>query len=202
MLLHLIKVITAYRPNKFSKQIKLKTKKLHDEIEAHPFFRSMLDGTLSDDHYYVYLYNLLPIYKSVEYYVLDNLLTEDIKRSDKVLKDILNYNKTCNHIKLDASTFYCNEWLDYFYKKDAFFKKTELYIRWLADLYGGQILKKKVEFGEKYEFKNVRKAIKTVRKLIEKGLNESNVDRFIEEVNKSYAFHKHLADKILLLKID
>jgi hypothetical protein len=92
--------------------------------------------------------------------------------------------------------------LAHFNKKSIFLKKTELYIRWLADLYGGQILKRNVKFKNKYNFKDVRNCIKIVRKLIEKDLNETNVNDFIEEVNKSYAFHKHLADKILALKFD
>jgi thiaminase len=61
MLWHLIKVLTAYRPNKLSKRIKLETKTLHDEIETHLFFKKMIDGSLSNEHYYVYLFNLLPI---------------------------------------------------------------------------------------------------------------------------------------------
>jgi len=201
MFWHLLKVITAYRPNKFSKQIKQATKKLHDEIESHPFFKSMIDGTLSDEQYYVYLFNLLPIYKSVEFFVLDGSLNSDIKQSDKIQRDIVEYSKICSHVRLDANVFFCNKWLDHFNSKDKFYKKAELYIRWLADMYGGQILKRKIKFGNKYVFKDVRGSIKRIRKLIEKNLDETNVDKFIEEVNIAYAFHKDLADKIMMLKL-
>lgn len=202
MFWHLIKVLTAYRPNKLSKRIKHETEQLHDEIENHQFFKSLVEGTLSDKHYYIYLYNLHPIYKSVEHFVLDKKINEDLKQSTKLQKDLLCYSKICKDIKLDASLFFCKKWLDYFYSKDSFLKKTELYIRWLADLYGGQILKKKVKFGSKYEFNDVRRSIRIVRKLIEKDLNDSNVELFIKEVNKSYQFHKELADKIISLKFD
>jgi len=201
MIWHLIKVLTAYRPNKLSKKIKQETKGLHDEIESHPFFKSMIDGSLSNECYYVYLFNLLPIYKSVEYFVLGENIVPDLKQSKKINQDIVEYSKICN-VRLDANNFFCNEWLAHFNKKSPFLKKTELYIRWLADLYGGQILKKNIKFTNKYEFKDVRKCIKIVRKLIEKDLNDSNVNEFINEVNKSYNFHKNLADKILALKFD
>ena len=200
MLWHLLKVITAYKPNKFSKHVKQATKTLHDEIESHPFFKSMIDGSLSDEQYYIYLFNLLPIYKSVEHFVLNDHLNSDLRQSVKIQKDIIEYSKICSHVRLDGDVFFCNEWLERFNSKDKFFKKAELYIRWLADLYGGQILKKNIKFVNKYAFKDVRKCIKTVRKLIEKDLNESNVEKFIEEINIAYAFHKRLADKILMLK--
>lgn len=202
MLWHLLKVITAYKPNKYSKKIKLETKSLHDEIEAHPFFKSLLDGTLSDELYYIYLFNLLPIYKSVEHFVIGDNLTSDLRQSIKIRKDMIEYSKLYPNVRLDASNFFCNEWLNYYYSKDDFYKKSELYIRWLADLYGGQILKKKVRFGNKYEFKDVRDSIKKVRKIIEKDLDSSNVDKFIEEVNKAYSFHKQLADKLLSLNLN
>ena len=69
MFFHLLNVITAYKPNKFSKQIKKATKEKHDAIESHPFMRAMIDGSLSDFKYAVYLANLLPIYKAVEMFL-------------------------------------------------------------------------------------------------------------------------------------
>ncbi|NBW58664.1 hypothetical protein EBR43_12985, partial [bacterium] len=71
MLLHLIKVLTAYKPNEFSKKIKKQTKVKHDQIESHPFIKEMLSGELSDFKYAVYLNNLLPIYKGVEMFLFN-----------------------------------------------------------------------------------------------------------------------------------
>jgi heme oxygenase len=196
MLLHLINIITAYRPNKFSKEIKVQTKKKHDEIEAHPLLQELIKGTLPDYKYGIYLVNLLPIYTAVEKSVFNCLTSSDLIQTDKIRNDLLAYTKDLNlNFNNDQAHFY-KPWLEYFFTKKQLYKKTELYVRWLADMYGGQILKKKVKHGEKYQFNNLRKCIKTVRKKIEEDIDESNIDKFILEVNVTYDFHYKLADKV------
>jgi len=118
MLFHIINVITAYKPNKLSKKIKAETKIKHDLIEKHPFIRSMIDGSLSDTKYAIYLNNLLPIYKSVEMLLFNNRFNNlDIFQSKKILKDINEYKKTLN-IDLDDTNLQFNEeWLNHFYTK-------------------------------------------------------------------------------------
>ena len=199
MLFHLLNVITAYKPNKFSKQIKKATKEKHDAIESHPFMRAMIDGSLSDFKYAVYLANLLPIYKAVEMFLFTKNNNSNIVQSKKILEDLSSYSQILN-FKFDLENCpqicFNTEWLKYFLSKSDFFKKVELYIRWLADMYGGQIIKKNITFTKKYEFNNLRQCIQQVRQQIEDGLDETNVDQFIEEVNKAYEFHHKLADKI------
>ena len=199
MLFHLLNVITAYTPNKFSKQIKKATKQRHDAIESHPFMQAMIDGSLSDFKYAVYLANLLPIYKAVEMFLFTKNLNPHIVQSKKILDDLSSYSQILN-FKFDLESCpqinFTNEWMMYFLSKSDFYKKVELYIRWLADMYGGQILKRNITFTNKYEFINLRQCIQQVRQQIEQGLNETNVDLFIAEVNKAYEFHHKLADKI------
>jgi heme oxygenase len=197
MFLHLLTVITAYRPNKFSKQIKKATKEKHDAIEKHPFIKSMIDGTLSDFKYAIYLNNLLPIYKAVEMFLFySNPVDEDLLQSRKINNDLNEYIRLLG-INIDRPEYIFNkEWLNYFLFKDKFLQKAELYIRWLADMYGGQIIKRNIRFNSKYNFNDLRNEIKIIRRMIEDGLDEANVERFIEEVNKAYEFHRQLADKI------
>jgi heme oxygenase len=195
MFLHLLNVITAYRPNKFSKQIKKATKEKHDAIEKHPFIKSMIDGSLSDFKYAIYLNNLLPIYKAVEMFLF-NGVDSDLLQSKKINNDLNEYVRFLG-VKIEKPEYiFYKEWLDHFLQKDKFFKKAELYIRWLADMYGGQIIKRNIRFNSKYGFYDLRNEIKVIRRMIEDGLDETNVDRFIEEVNKAYEFHRQLADKI------
>ena len=197
MLLHLLNVITAYRPNKFSKQIKKSTKEKHDAIEKHPFIRSMIDGSLSDFKYAIYLNNLLPIYKAVEMFLFYSTpVDKDLLQSRKINNDLNEYIRFLG-INIDRPEYIFNkEWLNYFLFKDKFLQKAELYIRWLADMYGGQIIKRNIRFNSKYDFNDLRNEIKIIRRMIEDGLDETNVDRFIEEVNKAYEFHRQIADKI------
>ena len=201
MLLHLLNVITAYRPNEFSKKIKKETKIKHDNIEKHSFFQDMISGDLDDFKYAVYLANLLPIYKAVEMFLFINNNNNDIVQSKKVQNDLNNYSKHLNFNFNDSSLLFYNSWLSYFFTKDDFYKKTELYTRWLADMYGGQIIKRNIRFNSKYDFDNLRDNIKIIRKLIEKDLDSTNVDKFIEEVNKTYDFHKDLVEKIEAIDI-
>jgi len=194
MLLHLINVLTAYRPNKFSKLIKKGTKDIHDRIERHPFFLELLSGNLPDYKYAIYLYNLLPVYNGVEMFFFNGSNNFDLVRSKSVLEDWQNYSKTVN---IDFGKFnYNNEWITYFYHKPNLLKKTELYVRWLADMYGGQILANKVKFGSKYKFHGLRSAIKTVRTIIEDGIDETNVNLFIKEANTTFDYHYKILDKI------
>lgn len=196
MLFHMLNVITAYRPNSFSKKIKKETKTIHDNIESHPFFIDLINKDLPDYKYALYLQNLSPIYKSVEMFLFRNNASSDIVQSKKVEDDIRQYR---NHLNLnfDLPQFkYNDKWLKYFFSKNDFFKKSELYVRWLADMYGGQIIKRYLKFGSKYNFYNVRQSIQTIRKQIEKDLNQNNVDQFIEEVNKTYQFHIDLVNNV------
>lgn len=197
MLLHILNVITAYKPNRLSKRIKLETKTAHDEIEKHTFIKSMIDGTLSDKKYAIYLYNLYPIYKSVEMLLFSGKnFNKDLFQSVKIQNDLNNYKNELN-FEYDRPEYNFNEgWINHFYSKSFFLKKTELYIRWLADMYGGQIIKKNIKFNSKYSFTNLRESIKTIRSYLEEDLTEENVNSFINEVNKSYEFHHKLADKI------
>jgi heme oxygenase len=189
--------MTAYRPNEFSKKIKKETKIKHDNIEKHPFIRNMIDGSLSDLKYAVYLYNLFPIYESVEMFLFNcKTVDSDLLQSKKIYNDLNQYVNYLN-IKIENPQYkFYDNWLNYYISKDNFFKKTELYVRWLADMYGGQIIKKNIRFNSKYDFLNIRNKIKFIRKLIEENLDKSNVENFIEEVNKTYDFHYQVIEKI------
>jgi len=196
MLLHILNVITAYRPNYLSKKIKKETKEIHDKIEKHPFFLDLINRELPDYKYAIYLNNLFPIYKGVEMFLFKKNFNNDIVQSKKIEEDLRLYKSFLNlNIDLPKFKFY-DDWLNYFFSKDDFYKKTELYVRWLADLYGGQIIKRYLRFGNKYVFTNVRKDIQQVRKQIEDSLTEENVDKFIVEVKKTYQFHTEIIDKI------
>lgn len=195
-ILHLIKVITAFKPNEFSKLLKERTKEKHDNIEQHPFFVDLLNGELSDLRYLTYLCNLLPIYKHIEKELLFNVKNESLIQSKKIEKDIKLYEQ---YLKIAAPkpNSISKVWLDHIKSKKKFFKKADLYIRWLADLYGGQMLAKKVRFGNKYKFNSIRKCIKEVRIMIEDGLDNKSLDKFVSEVNLSYDFHNFLISDIL-----
>lgn len=198
MILHLLNVITAYRPNEYSKRLKRETREQHDLIEGHPFISEMLDGTLPDYKYAIYLANLLPIYRAIEQSLFQDGHNEDIIQSKKIIQDLSHYSALLNyHFESPGlNIIFYKDWLHTLTSKTDFYKKTDLYIRWLGDMYGGQIIKKNIRYTNKYEFKTLRKDIRYVRKMIERDLDDSNIDNFIKEAIISYKFNYKLADYI------
>jgi heme oxygenase len=193
---HLINVITAYKSTEYSKLIRSSTKQKHDLIESHPFFKRLIKGNLDNEAYVAYLFNLSYIYREIEQNFYSEINDMDLIQTKKILQDIESYKK---FLKLDSDIFcvsFYNDWLNHIKSKPKFFRKTDLYIRWLADMYGGQIIMRKVKFGTKYIFKDLRNKIKKLRHFIEQGLNHNNIQNFIEEINNSYDLHYKLVDKL------
>lgn len=193
-LIHLIKVITAYRPTPIAKYIKKETKFKHDLIEQHPFIVKLIDKTITDKEYAIYLKNLLPIYEVVESTFFNENTFSELYRSHLIKKDVEQYEKDLG--KISSKFIFNKPWLAAFKKKNKIMKKSELYIRWLADAYGGQIIKRGLKYTSKYDIKDVRQFIRIVRAMVEEGLDETNTERFIGAINNSYDEHYKLVDKI------
>jgi len=161
--LHLIKVITAYKHTAFSKKVKLETEANHDAIEQHPFVDLIIKGKMTDLQYAAYLSNVYPVYDIVE----KKLLAPQsiLARTNYIRKDIEQYS---NFLNTDLSRLYVNdEWVQKLKSGDEVDVLAAFYIRWLGDLYGGQILAKNIRFNSALKFKSVRLCIKVARELIE-----------------------------------
>jgi heme oxygenase len=189
--LHLIKVITAYKHTVFSRRVKLETKANHDAIEQHPFVDLIIKGKMTDLQYAAYLSNVCPVYDIVE----KKLLAPQsiLARTNYIRKDVEQYS---NFLNTDLSRLYVNdEWVQKLESGDELDVLAAFYIRWLGDLYGGQILAKNIRFNSALKFKSVRLCIKVARELIE--LNASkNTDVFIERIKNAYADNYNLAEKL------
>jgi len=190
-IIHLVKVITAYRPTPFAKRIKLETKANHDVIEQHPFIDLIIKGKMTDLQYAAYLSNVYPVYDIVE----SKLLTPKsiLARTNYIRKDIEQYS---NFLKTDLSRLYVNdEWVQKLGSGDELDVLAAFYIRWLGDLYGGQILAKNIRFNSALKFKSVRLCIKVARELIEFHASR-DTDMFIERIKNAYADNYNLAEKL------
>lgn len=189
--LHLIKVITAYKHTAFSKKVKLETEANHDAIEQHPFVDLIIKGKMTDLQYAAYLSNVYPVYDIVE----KKLLAPQsiLARTNYIRKDVEQYS---NFLNTDLSRLYVNdEWVQKLESGDELDVLAAFYIRWLGDLYGGQILAKNIRFNSALKFKSVRLCIKVARELIE--LNASkDTDVFIERIKNAYADNYNLAEKL------
>lgn len=194
-LFDLFNVVTAYKPTRLSKLVKEKTKSSHDKVEQHPFYRKLVTGELDDKKYLIFLFNLLPIYEFIENQLLIPHGYKDLVRSNNILQDIDKYEKLLNY-KLSEKDFYNLLWVKQIEAKPPYLLKAHFYVRWLADLYGGQVLKNKVKYNNKYKFKNLRKTIKRAREFIDQSVNDDTVDYFIKEANIAFDMSYMLASII------
>ena len=192
-ILHLLNVITAYRPTPFAKKLKAETRKKHDEIESHPFVRKLILGTISDEEYFSYLENLYPIYSIVESHLLSSEGYKPLRRTAQISDDVRAYQLLLNV----NSTYkiFSKGWIESCMQKDYFGLTSEFYIRWLGDLYGGQIMGKNFKYSSMLRFKNVRSCIKLARHLIE-NTAASRQDEFIENVKQSYNKNIELVENL------
>jgi len=188
-ILHLIKVITAYKPTAFAKHIKISTKLEHDNIEKHPFVDNLIKGKLTDTQYACYLLNLIPIYDVIENRLnLDNSL----RRSNLMRQDLDRYQKLLGSL---GDMFFYHDWLKNLFDKDVFSITSDFYIRWLGDLYGGQILSKNIRFNNHLKFKDVRSSIRHARSLIELNA-KGREEEFISLIKDSYSHNYKLVDTL------
>lgn len=188
-ILHLINVITAYKPTPFAKNIKHATKLEHDNIEKHPFVDSLIKGKLSDNQYACYLLNLAPIYEAIENKLN---LSNGLKRSHLIRQDLEKYIKAIGPL---GDMFFYHNWLQSLFNKDSFSVTSDFYIRWLGDLYGGQILAKNIRFNDHLKFKNVRYSIRQARGLIETNAKKREKE-FVSLIKESYSYNYKLVDKL------
>lgn len=192
-LLHLLTVITAYRPTPFAKKLKAETRKNHNEIEAHPFIRKLILGTISDEEYFAYIENLYPIYSIVESRLLYPERYKLLRRTAEISNDVRAYQLLLNV----NSTYkiFSKDWIESCLAKDEFGLTSEFYIRWLGDLYGGQIMSKNFKYNSMLKFKNVRSCIRSARELIE-NIAINRQDEFIDLVRVSYGKNLELAENL------
>ena len=143
---------------------------LHKEAEQNKFAQLLLSGTINDYQYAMYLTNMLMIYivlenTASEHGLLDDI--NDIKRSDAIKADLENLEldeSERKSLKPMASTVFYISHISDLVKINPNRLMAHIYVRHFGDLYGGQILKKKVPgTGTMYEFNNRQELIAKTR---------------------------------------
>lgn len=145
------------------------TKDLHSDAERTQFAKKLLSGEISKDEYANYLYQMLLIYNPIE---LGNRLQgnfanlPDIERTHYIYQDFIELaGKDYNHKWLPSTI----EYHDYLLKLLAdperkHLIKAHLYCRHMGDLYGGQMIAKRVPGqGRFYKFKDPEKLKESIR---------------------------------------
>lgn len=145
------------------------THDLHHDAERTIFAKKLLSGSISKEEYAVYLWQMFSVYEAIEYAAKTQNLLEKlpgIERTQKILDDCLELAGP------DHSLQWIHETIAY--RKYIFdlnmsperrhLIKAHLYVRHMGDLFGGQIIAKRVPGeGRFYQFddaENLKKAIR------------------------------------------
>lgn len=155
--------------------LRLAIKEKHDRAEHHTFTKVLLSGKISPQTYGDFLYNQLFCYDVLEALAKDCGLLDGldgIERSKRIAEDLNELGVTS--LKPHQSTVDYIEHIRSLNQKQLL---AHLYVRHMADMYGGQIIKKFVPTGGRYyEFENRAELVSKLReKLSEDLADEANV---------------------------
>jgi heme oxygenase len=188
--------------NELQTRLKEETASLHRESEQHPLMQSFVDGSFKKEHLLEFLINLVPVYQVVEQRLLFREIIDipDLKRSAQIQKDIdkLITDTGITTFKVREVT---ERWVASSWKKNLYLLKADLYLRWLADFYGGRILaKSQAPYNETYNAKDPGAVITAVRYILTKDTPDLYNDSIVNETKAFFKFHIELFDKILWKK--
>ncbi|MCB1143627.1 MAG: biliverdin-producing heme oxygenase [Leptospiraceae bacterium] len=199
-------MIDSNQNQNLSSLLKDGTSRVHSEIEGSPFMTSFVGGKLHSSDYALYLRNLQAIYESLESKLeelknhpnLGRFYIPELFRTKALQLDIEYFNKENHNFRItDATREYLNH-LDLIYETNVLFLVSHLYVRYLGDLSGGQmlarILRKQFHLEEgvgdhfyRFDIKDIPGFKKNFREILNSlDLNDSEKQNLVEEA--IYAF--------------
>lgn len=162
--------------------LKESTSELHKIAERMEFNRRMVGGELTKEEYIEYLHQQYFIFKSIECYPLPN---ESLNRVQFVLDDIEELGLFDNKL-LSEST---KKYVDHILSLNRETILPHVYLNYLALVYGGQMIKRKViGSGKMYDFDNKDECINSIRKI--------QSDEWSDEVNEGFKFIIKILDEL------
>ena len=133
------------------------TMKQHHNAERQRFAGVLMSGKISEESYLKYLQNQFYCYYTLENNSEFNLPDDRLKRSDNILEDIQELKQTDGEMynMRDALTDSTKDYIKYVNDNINTYEDfmAHVYVRYLGDLRGGQMISKKVPgSGKYYEF--------------------------------------------------
>lgn len=188
--------------SEFQKTLKTSTQKEHTEAENHPIMQSFIKGTFEKKNLLRFLCNVRSLYYVVEQRLLQPyiLYNNELLRTPSIEKDI---QLLCSDFSKEELEKYLTPyevtdlWVAWCWSKPNDFLVADLYVRWLADLYGGRIMSKSLgQYNNTTTFENPSKAIEDIRTIIDKPLSVSDTEELVQEAKNSFTFHIDLFNAI------
>jgi heme oxygenase len=135
------------------------TKDLHTDAERTLFAKKLVTGALTTEEYANYLWQMVLVYNGIEVAansqgMLKNL--HDIERAHKIYQDCIELVGPAHQLKwLPETVDYYQYLLALNYSDRKHLVKAHMYCRHMGDLFGGQMIAKKVPGqGRFYQFKD------------------------------------------------
>jgi heme oxygenase len=153
------------------------TTDLHTAAEQTAFAKLLLSGTIDQKEYTKYLYNMFPIYTSIEIPCFRQgvfATLPGIARANEIYQDIMELDDGSDYY-LTPSTI---DYITYLMKltNDPARKhliKAHLYVRHMGDLFGGQYIASKVPgSGKFYQFADVEGLKTAIRNILTDDLGD------------------------------
>jgi heme oxygenase len=182
----------------FQKNLKEQTSNLHTQAENHPVMQSFVKGTFKKEHLLRFLINVKPCYDVVEQRMLQPYICKmpELKRTQEIQKDIDLLSKDVEPSQLGdlLTPLECTDlWLGWCWSKPVEMLKSELYVRWLADLYGGRIMARGMGvYVNTVTFNEPKQVIGCVRALLDTPNMVVTEDDIIEDTLLFFDYHLDL----------
>jgi heme oxygenase len=154
------------------------TAEAHKLAESQPFVNLIFSGNISKEQYAHYLLNQELAYATLEAFANDAGILDDlpgIKRAEKIKQDLLELEADVpdlpNFKILESTHEYLRHLLTI--KDDPKKLMAHIYVRHMGDLYGGQMIAKKVPgLGNFYKFENTNELKDAIRAKLDDSLAE------------------------------
>lgn len=134
------------------------TQAKHREAETQPFVKELLGGSITEERYATFLFNLHPVYNVLEHFAMLHGTINDVAeicRANSILEDYRELWKKETPPSLCPATAKYMEYIKNELATDPKRLFAHIYVRHMGDLAGGQIIAKRVPgSGKMYQFEN------------------------------------------------
>lgn len=157
----------------------------HRAAEQTALARAMIDGTMGEELYHQFLFNMREVYAAIERKI--TFLPADVQRVQRYTEDLDALGRGAG-TPLQST----QDYVRYINGLDVPATWAHVYVHYLGNMYGGQMLRKKLSWKSSHlDFNDVKACIGYVRTNIE-GVDPAEANRAFERTIAIYdELHRH-----------